>query len=248
MEKINIVILAGGLGKRMCSPTPKVLHLVHQVPMIVHVLQTAISLEPEKIMMVVGKYKNQIKQEIEKHITYPLLYIQQEEPLGTGHAVQQCVPHLNPNSKTIILSGDVPLIRTETIQNLILQTRVCGLIVSQVLNPTGLGRIVLNENTFEFIREEKDCREQEKNINLINAGIYCIKSNLIQEHIHKLESNNAQKEYYLTDLIGFIKHEHPIDLYILSKENNYEIMGINNPQELDQINHLSFFPTGQNRS
>jgi UDP-N-acetylglucosamine diphosphorylase/glucosamine-1-phosphate N-acetyltransferase len=236
MELLNVIILAGGLGKRMNSDKPKVLHEVNGVPMIIHVLQSGIDLHPEKILIVVGKYKNQIRQTIEKHILYPIIYVDQNEPLGTGNAVQQCVSFLTSNAKVVILSGDVPLIQTETIQNLILQTKFCGLIATNVDQPTGLGRIILNNGVFECIVEEKDCTSEQKICNLVNSGIYCVQSKLIESHIFKLENTNAQNEYYLTDLITMIKKVHPIDLIILSKEQQYQVMGVNNQNELEKLN------------
>lgn len=183
-----VLILAGGLGKRMNSDLPKVLHKLHNKTLIQSVIETANSLSPspDKIGIVVGKYKDQIEKSInetvDKDIISKIEYIIQEEPKGTGHAVQCAADFISKSEKVLILSGDVPLIKKETLEKLLnLEESNCNLLVAETENPTGYGRIKKLENNSNnsnrlSIIEEKDCTEEEKQINIINGGIYCFNS------------------------------------------------------------------------
>ena len=236
----SIVVLAGGLGKRMKSDLPKVLHLVHGQPMIIKILKTAVTTSPNKILVVVGKNRSQIESTICKYLpSLEIQYVEQEQPLGTGHAIKCCVPFLSENEKVVILSGDVPFITSETILNLYSVTKDCGLIVAQVENPFGLGRIILKDGEFDCICEEKDCSEEQKKIRWINSGIYCIKLSLILKYIDQIQNQNSQQEYYLTDLIGRIKSHTKIHLHILEPQDHYQVLGVNNQDELEVANGLN---------
>jgi bifunctional N-acetylglucosamine-1-phosphate-uridyltransferase/glucosamine-1-phosphate-acetyltransferase GlmU-like protein len=158
----SVIIMAGGLGKRMKSDLPKVLHLVNQQPMIVKVLQTAIQLDPKQILIVVGKYRTIIQSTIKKYINYPIIYVNQEEPRGTANAVQCCLPYLTRSQKVFILSGDVPLISKDTLVHLMDQTDQCGMVVAKFDRPDGLGRILTQESKFIRIIEDKDCSKKKR--------------------------------------------------------------------------------------
>ena len=241
----TVVIMAGGLGKRMNSDEsnllPKVLHKVKGKPMLLHVIETAISINPIDIYIIVGKYKDVIEKEIGNYnLSKKIKFVIQEEALGTGHAIQCCLPILqNINSNVIILSGDVPLISKKTLENLININNI-KLMTTILDNPKGYGRIVEKDNKFVKIVEDKDCDDFEREINKINSGIYSINSELICKYVMNLKNDNKQKEYYLTDIVEIIKENENIDveIYNVPKENQFELMGVNTIEQLNQLNNI----------
>lgn len=247
MNKLYITILAAGIGKRMKSNLPKVLHRVNRDTMIVKILRQVVLFNPDKIFIIVGKFKHQIQTEIEKNIIYDkIIYVNQEIPLGTGDAVKSSLMYFtkNNNIKNIILNGDVPLLHYQTIKEIYdyaLQKNSKLLITSiESKNPTGCGRIILNKNgIFEEIIEEKDCNTEQKKIKLVNCGIYICDSNILLEFIPKINNNNVQKEYYLTDLVKLYKKENSlnvVDLFIMDTKKENEIYNINTKEQLDIVN------------
>ena len=247
MKSVVAVIMAGGLGKRMKSTLPKVLHKVSGIPMICHlliklkVLQNIVNIN--KIIIVVGKYKDIIKAELDKYEYLPKVeYVLQDEPLGTGHAVTCCINELSefPESDVLILSGDVPLLSTQTMNNLINMDQSVKIIITSLEDPTGYGRIIQINNKFNKIVEQKDCNKMELQVNEINCGIYVIKSEYLCKYLPHLKNNNSQHEYYLTDIIEIIKREEKIDIGMLKilKENNYEIIGVNTADQLTELEKL----------
>jgi UDP-N-acetylglucosamine diphosphorylase/glucosamine-1-phosphate N-acetyltransferase len=251
--------MAGGLGKRMGSSLPKVLHKINNAPMICHVLYNAIILNCniKKILIVVGKYKDEIKEVIDKEMKnffiHPMFthrldpsvlkYVDQPIPLGTGHAIQCCVPELQdlPDAKVLILSGDVPLLSIQTMWNILNNQSSVRLVITTMKNPTGYGRILLTpDGKFERIKEQKDCNEEETKIDMVNCGIYAIHSKFILKYSKRLTNNNAQKEYYLTDIIEIIKDQEKIniDLFNIPESNQYEIMGVNTIEQLKELEQL----------
>ena len=245
MNKI-IVILAGGLGKRMNSEIPKVLHLILGKPMLVHVIEQARLINPEKILIVVGKYKEIIINVLKQYISITdLVFVLQPEPLGTGHAIQCCNPYLLENcadlkrKTVIILSGDVPLIKYSTISNLVEYCRdsCVSIVTTELANPKGYGRIIEDNGNFVKIVEEKDCTKEEALVKKVNCGIYALSLSLLCNHIDKLTNNNSQKEYYLTDIIEIIKKEEgvSIGMYNIDEERQYEIMGVNTAEQLSEL-------------
>ena len=246
-KSIVAIIMAGGLGKRMESNTPKVLHKVGKIPIINHILLNlktiSTSINLEKIIIVVGKYKDQIKDTIEELVDLPkIVYVMQEVPQGTGHAIMCCKNELveYPDSDVLILSGDVPLLSTYTMQKLLNMKSDVKLIITKMDDPTGYGRIVINKGIFEKIVEQKDCSKQELEIVEINGGIYCIKSNLLCKYLSYLRNDNNQCEFYLTDIIEIIKIHEKIDIDMLEIENEkkYEIIGVNTAQQLLELEEL----------
>lgn len=241
----TVVIMAGGLGKRMNSDEsnilPKVLHKIKGKPMLLHVIETAISINPIDIYIIVGKYKDVIEKEIGNYnLSKKIKFVIQEEALGTGHAIQCCVPVLkNLNSNVIILSGDVPMISRKTLENLVNIDKI-KLMTTILDNPKGYGRIVEKDNKFVKIVEDKDCNDFEREINKINSGIYSINSELICKYVMDLKNDNKQKEYYLTDIVEIIKENENIDIemYNVPKENQFELMGVNTIEQLNQLNNI----------
>lgn len=223
----------------MNSNIPKVCHTFKKIPMIVRVYNESSYINPTKIFIIVGKYKEVIKSTLEKYnilenINYE--FIIQNEPLGTGHAVQCCLKNLinYPKYNTIILCGDIPLINSKLL-NSINNENLSALCVTTIYdNAKSYGRIIRKNNIFEKITEFKDCNENEKQIKEVNTGIYVIQSDLLVKYLPFINNNNAQQEYYLTDIIEIIKQNEKIqiDTYIIPKEMQYMVEGVNTEEEL----------------
>jgi len=252
-KSVVAIIMAGGLGKRMESDIPKVLHKVCDVPMINHILiklkQLSNSVNLEKIIVVVGKYKRQIQAVInevtnvnEYNALHNLVYVTQPEPQGTGHAIMCCKDELlkHPDSDILILSGDVPLLSINTMQSLLDVPNDIKLLVTDLKDPTGYGRIVLKDGIFDKIIEQKDCNTEESMITSVNCGIYCIKSYLLTNYLYYLKNNNKQGEYYLTDIVEIIKTHENIDVGLLEidEKHVYEILGVNTIQQLRELEEI----------
>jgi len=237
-----VLIMAGGLGKRMNSELPKVLHLLKEKPLIVHVIETALKINPIKIGIIVGKYRNIIQETINQYLkdTSKIEYIIQPEALGTGNAIMCCKDFLSnyKKSSVTILSGDVPLIKSETLErlNTSLNKSHAAILINKLDNPTGYGRIIRDRDQFVKIVEEKDCNEIERKVELVNSGIYSFKTETIHNNISKITNNNKQNEYYLTDIFNFIDKK-SIDLVYL--ENKYEVMGVNTLEQLEELVYLN---------
>jgi bifunctional UDP-N-acetylglucosamine pyrophosphorylase/glucosamine-1-phosphate N-acetyltransferase len=235
------IIMAGGLGTRMNSNTPKVLHSICSIPMIVHVLLNLEEFSKYKnlrqILIVVGKYKEEIKTTIEKYVTIPnLTYIEQADPKGTGHAIKCCSDCLSQykDCDSIILSGDVPLFSHFSMSSLTYNLNKARIVITEMDNPAGYGRIVINNNTFVRIKEHNDCSAEELQIKKVNCGIYSFNVEILLKWIHFIKNNNSKEEYYLTDIIELIKCGENIDIetYEISPEKQHEIMGVNTIDQL----------------
>jgi bifunctional UDP-N-acetylglucosamine pyrophosphorylase/glucosamine-1-phosphate N-acetyltransferase len=231
---LNVVILAAGKGTRMQSDLPKVLHPLAGRPLLGHVLAAADSLSPERICVVYGHGGETLPQVIGRP---ELAWAKQEPQLGTGHAVQQAVPHLNPDALCLILYGDVPLTRPETLQEMTLIARegAIALLTVRLANPSGYGRIVRNaRGQVERIVEHKDASPEELAIEEVNTGILCLPAGKLAGWLSRLTNENAQGEYYLTDVIGMAAAEgervipcHPAAAW--------EVLGINSRQQLAEL-------------
>ena len=238
MPKLNVIILAAGIGKRMQSSLPKVLHALAGVPLLLHVIKTARSLEPHKICIVIGHGGERIKQTITGD---DLTWAEQEHQLGTGHAVMQAQPHLDVDGLTLILYGDVPLVKADTLQKLldISKEKYCALLTSTMENPSGYGRILRNAETNAITRiiEQKDASEEQQKICEINTGIMAIPNRYLHAWLPRIDNKNAQGEYYLTDIIEIaaeegiaVKSAQPVDFW--------EIMGVNNKYQLAELERI----------
>ena len=238
MPKLNVIILAAGIGKRMQSSLPKVLHALAGVPLLLHVIKTARSLEPHKICIVIGHGGERIKQTITGD---DLTWAEQEHQLGTGHAVMQAQPHLDVDGLTLILYGDVPLVKADTLQKLldISKEKYCALLTSTMENPSGYGRILRNAETNAITRiiEQKDASEEQQKICEINTGIMAIPNRYLHAWLPRIDNKNAQSEYYLTDIIEIaaeegiaVKSAQPVDFW--------EIMGVNNKYQLAELERI----------
>jgi len=230
---LNIVILAAGQGTRMKSSLPKVLHSVAGKPLVQHVIDTSKKLNPEVINIVYGHGGEQVQQQINDS---EINWILQAEQLGTGHAVDQVKDQLKDNQLVLILYGDVPLIKKETLNKLLEQAKEgLSLLTVSLNNPQGYGRIVRDKKGLvKNITEEKDASEEIKKISEVNTGILAVKANLLKKWLSQLDNNNAQQEYYLTDVIAMAVK----DGYIVETtqpDDEHEVMGVNNRMQLAEL-------------
>lgn len=228
----QIVILAAGQGKRMFSNTPKVLHPLAGKPLLEHVLNTANEVAPGSRPIVIFGHQGEIVQQ--RLLNKQIEWVEQTVQAGTGHAVLQALPKIASDSRVLILYGDVPLISTKTIDRLLAATpeTEIGILTAILLNPTGYGRMIRNsQNEIVGIVEEKDATLEQRRIQEINTGIYVIPASLLQQWLPTLENNNAQKEYYLTDIITLAAKNH-IHIHSVQPEVVEEIAGVNDRLQL----------------
>jgi bifunctional UDP-N-acetylglucosamine pyrophosphorylase/glucosamine-1-phosphate N-acetyltransferase len=214
--------------------------------MINHILHNLQKLKNIKqILIVVGKYRNQIQQAIESEVDLNLsniTYVNQLEALGTGHAIQCCISELikYPNSNTLILSGDVPMFSTNSMINLINNLDKARIVITTNNNPTGYGRIIINDDKFERIVEQNDCTDEQLSILKVNCGIYSFNTEILCKWLPFITNNNKKHEYYLTDIVEIIKREEntEIELYDLPTEKIIEVIGVNTISQLNELTNL----------
>jgi len=235
-----ITILAGGEGKRMRSDIPKVLHLYKEKPMLVRIVESVRELNPKKIIIITGKYHSLIIQTLSKYLDiFGIIFIRQQEPLGTGHAIKCCLHEFVKEDKILILNGDTPLITSDILYQFIEKSSgSCNILVARFSNPHGYGRIIYGKDgDFIGIVEEKDCTDQERSVDIINTGIYYITGHILRKFIPLLSNNNVQKEYYLTDIVKIVKGNtwDVIDTVLLDEPNNKYVTGVNTPEELERL-------------
>jgi bifunctional UDP-N-acetylglucosamine pyrophosphorylase/glucosamine-1-phosphate N-acetyltransferase len=239
MSDLVVTILAAGEGKRMNSNIPKVLHLFHNKPMLVNVIETSMSLLPKRIIVITGKYDELIKNTLSKYINIEnIQFVIQKHPLGTGDAIKSCLPLYNDNEKILILNGDMPNITKELLKKFIDRIDPFVVLVAKLSNPTGYGRIVYNNNIFMEIVEEKDCTEIQRTINIINSGLYYIDSELLQQYVPMITNKNMQKEYYLTDIVNLANQNMNIKTFLINENENKYIQGVNTQEELRLLEML----------
>lgn len=200
----DIIVLAAGKGTRMYSSLPKVLHPLAGRPLLSHVLATADSLSPRSLRVVVGYGAGRVREAF-ADFARDLVWVEQEEQLGTGHAVLQGAAELPDSGVTLVLYGDVPLISAGTLRSLLEATASApvAVLTQHVDDPQGLGRIIRDgEGNVTGIVEEKDASDVQRRIREINTGILCVDNRHLLDWLNRLDNNNAQGEYYLTDIIG----------------------------------------------
>ncbi len=242
----QVIILAGGMGKRMKSNLPKVLVNFKNKPMIIHIIEQANNLNPEKIIIVIGTHsKNLIFNTIKNtlpQIFNKINFVEQQVSRGTGDAIKYTLPKLIDNIPTLILNGDAPNIRANTLSSCFdLESNFSQILAFTPENNFGYGRIIQKNNILKYIREEKDCNNEEKLVTLCNTGIYCIPSNLLIKYINKLDNNNKSNEYYLTDIFSLILRDisNTINIVTLNEENNNEVYGINTREQLIFLQNIT---------
>jgi len=242
-SNLNIIIMAGGLGSRMKSELPKVLHRVNDIPMVVRVIEQAKKLQPKNILLVVGKYRKIIKETLEEfkmEEDEDFTFIMQEPAQGTGHAIQCCKQFLFVNGKdddkVLILSGDTPLIQYD-LMNSMLDFKDVKIMTTTRKDPHGYGRVKITDGVFDKIVEDKDCTKEELLIPQVNCGMYAFRNNLLCKYLGYLNNDNAQKEYYLTDMIEILKkHNCNISLHNLSVDDQWQLQGVNTKKQLEELN------------
>ncbi|MFQ3352609.1 MAG: bifunctional UDP-N-acetylglucosamine pyrophosphorylase/glucosamine-1-phosphate N-acetyltransferase [Porticoccaceae bacterium] len=234
MTKVNFVILAAGKGTRMRSAIPKVLHKVSGRSMLGHVVAAVESLGKAKKIIVTGHGAEQVEQQFKSPTT---IFTQQKEQLGTGHAVQMAIPALCSDAVVIVLYGDVPLIRPSTIEKIldVVTETTMGLLTINLENPQGYGRIVRNgQQEITEIIEQKDASVEQLKITEVNTGVLALRSTQLREWLPKITNNNAQGEYYLTDLVAIARAE-GVEVISVNPESATEVEGVNNRIQLSQL-------------
>ena len=233
--KLNIVILAAGKGTRMFSSKPKVLHEVAGRPILRHVIDCAKALNPAKIIVVYGFGGDLVKNAFAQE---NIIWVEQAQQLGTGHAVQQAAPHLDDDANTLILLGDVPLVDAQSCEKLLAKASNQLVIQSfNKVNPTGYGRIVRSNNSVTAIVEHKDATEAQKAIKEVNTGIMAMPAKALKNWLAGLSNNNAQGEYYLTDIVGFAVRD-KINVTAEITDDEWSVTGINSKLDLAQIERV----------
>ncbi|HDR8906981.1 TPA: bifunctional UDP-N-acetylglucosamine diphosphorylase/glucosamine-1-phosphate N-acetyltransferase GlmU [Burkholderia multivorans] len=234
---MNIVILAAGTGKRMRSALPKVLHPVAGRPLLSHVIATARTLQPSRLVVVVGHGADQVRAAV---AAPDIQFAVQAEQLGTGHAVRQALPLLDPAQPTLVLYGDVPLTRASTLQRLVDAARDgrYGILTVTLDDPTGYGRIVRDAAGFVTrIVEQKDASPDELKIAEINTGIIVTPTAQLAMWLGALKNENAQGEYYLTDVVE-LAIEAGFEIVTAQPDEEWETLGVNSKAQLAELERI----------
>src|SRR5712692_4192095 len=243
-RELDVLILAAGLGKRMKSRQAKVLHQLSGRPLIAHVCRAAQSLNPRRIYVVVGHQGEKVGAAVREELDEDqAALINQSRQLGTGDAVMSARSALqDAESMVLILSGDVPLVRTETLRSFVEAHRsggsACTILSVKMENPTGYGRIVRDEEgSFRKIVEQKDASADERQIREINSGIYCFDTAKLFTALERVEPTNQQAEYYLTDVPAILLSDgEPVNVYLHSDAR--EVAGVNTRADLAEFENL----------
>lgn len=231
VHELAVVVLAAGKGTRMRSSMPKVLHPLGGRSLVECVLDSLSEVEPAHRLVVVGYGADQVKDTL-KHLPN-ITYAEQTEQLGTGHAVQQVIPHLQDfEGDLLVLNGDVPLLRASTLRHMLeahqTKQNEATLLTAQFMDPTGYGRVFCNDdNIVTEIIEHRDCSEAQRQNRRINAGVYCFKWSALAKILPQLKADNDQQEYYLTDVVKGMSPVRAVDV-----DDPQEIQGINNRKQL----------------
>ena len=228
---LAVAILAAGKGTRMKSNLPKVLHPLGSITLVERVLNSCKLINPDKSIVIVGYEAEKVKEAL-SHLNQ-VEFVEQKEQLGTGHAIQQLIPYLKGfTGDLLVLNGDLPLLRPETLQQL-LETHqqhhnAATLLTANLPNPKGYGRVFCDgHNLVNQIVEDRDCNSAQKQNHRINAGVYCFNWQSLTEVLPKLSTNNDQKEYYLTEVFDYLKPVMSLDV-----EDYLETSGINDRRQL----------------
>ena len=233
-HSLHIVILAAGKGTRMYSKLPKVLHEIGGEPMVARVIDTAQQLEPQSTVVVIGHGKEKVRERVARNVAW----VEQTEQLGTGHAVKVALPHLPAEGRTLVLYGDVPLIDAPTLQTLLAAAgEEVGLLTDVLENPPGYGRIIREGGNVVAIVEEKDADAAQKAVQEINTGILVLPNAKLEGWLNALQSNNAQGEYYLTDLIALANAD-GIKVHPVQVRASHLAAGVNNKVQLAELERI----------
>ena len=237
---VAVAILAAGRGTRMKSTLPKVLHQIGGRSLIERAILGSLEISPNRVLVIVGYQAEQVKtalldpnRSLVSNSLPKLEFVEQTEQLGTGHAIQQVLPHLEGfQGDLLVLNGDVPLLRPQTLQRLI-QTHkqhqhAATILTAQLSDPQGYGRVFCNgQNIVQQIIEDRDCSAAQKQNRRVNAGVYCFRWQDLANVLPQLQANNDQKEYYLTDAVNLLQPAMAVDI-----EDEQEILGVNDREQL----------------
>ena len=234
---MNIVILAAGQGKRMHSNLPKVLHPLAGKALVLHVIDTARSLVPQTLCVVYGHGGEAVRRTLDAP---DLAWALQEPQLGTGHAVQQALPHLSGEGTTLILYGDVPLIQAETLKRLEHAAHgALAILTVELADPSGYGRIVRDDaGRVLRIVEQKDSTVEELRIGEINTGIMAMPSALLGQWLGRLSTDNSQHEDYLTDIVSMAV-DSGLPIRTVNPGHEWEVLGVNSKVQLAQLERIA---------
>lgn len=226
----SVIILAAGKGTRMRSSLPKVLQPLAGRPLLGHVIETAKKLNAKNIITIFGHGGNLVQQAFAQE---NVQWVEQAEQLGTGHAVKVTLPVLPTDGVSLILSGDVPCISQDTLEKLLAVSRETGigLVTLTLADATGYGRIVRENNKIQAIIEHKDASDAQRQIKEINTGIYCVSNAKLHQWLPKLSNNNAQGEYYLTDIVAMAIAD-GLEVASVEPERAFEVEGVNDRIQL----------------
>jgi len=231
---LSIIILAAGHGKRMFSDLPKVLHCLAGKPLLAYCFETAQQLNPDAIYVVYGSGGDRVR---DRFSSAHVHWIEQQQLLGTGHAVAQVLPYIqNDQHRILVLLGDMPLLQAETLQYLLDHTAFdqLGLVTSNFSLPDGYGRVLRDTNyRVKAIVEDKDTSDQQKNINEVNSGVLLANVEMLKVCLQRLENNNAQAEYYLTDVIAYAVQQGLMVNTVMATA--LEIQGVNDRVQLANL-------------
>ena len=240
---LAIIVMAAGKGTRMQSDLPKVLHQANRRPLIEYVLDTSLALDPQKIVLIIGHQAELVKAAT---ASYKVSTALQEPQLGTGHAIMQAEAELRDfHGEVLILSGDAPLVNPRTLKKLIAfhhtKNAVATVLTADMEDPTGYGRVIREHDSDNVLKivEQKDATEAERAVREINSGIYVFNAAVLFDALQEITTNNAQNEYYLTDVfsICFQSGRH---VCAFKTDNPNEIIGINTPEQLKEAERLMF--------
>jgi len=234
--KLSVIILAAGAGTRMRSSKPKVLHKLAGIPMVEHVYNTSKTLGAKQMQLVYGHGGDLLKQQCQH---FDVEWSLQAEQLGTAHAVQQASPNINDDAVALILYGDVPLTKTETLESLVKNASAnnISLLTVKLDDPAGYGRIVRENGKVTSIVEHKDASDEIKTIKEVNTGILAVNAAYLNECLNKIDNNNIQGEYYLTDIIALAVNDGN-EVITTQVKHSYEVEGINDRKQLARLERI----------
>jgi bifunctional UDP-N-acetylglucosamine pyrophosphorylase/glucosamine-1-phosphate N-acetyltransferase len=240
MTAIDVVIMAAGQGTRMKSRLPKVLHRLAGRPLLQHVMETVGQLEARRVVVITGNGASEVEAAVSGWTQHggraAPVFVRQEPQLGTGHAVQQAAPSLHDDGAALILNGDVPLIAADTLKELVAS---CGgerlaLLSVELPDPTGYGRILRDGDQVKAIVEHKDATAAQRQLSEVYTGFMAVPNALLKRWLPLLSDRNAQREYYLTDIVGLaVKHGAPV--VAVTAADSLEVEGVNSPLQLAQL-------------